>query len=72
MDHNYANDWYNSLIEDTDGMPRMTPDRVFLYKGKPSNMGNIPMTSSYEIQQWVISMMPPQGQLAFACPFAQN
>ena len=46
MDHDYAIDWYNSLIEDTEGMPRGTPDRVFLYKGKPSNMGNIPMTSS--------------------------
>ena len=35
MDEEYAIRFYNTLIEGAEGMPLLTPDRVFLFKGKP-------------------------------------
>ena len=35
MDEEYAIRFYNTLIEGAEDMPLMTPDRVFLLKGKP-------------------------------------
>ena len=39
MDEEYAIRFYNTLIEGAEGMPLMTPDRVFLLKGKPDSNG---------------------------------
>ena len=43
MDTEYAIEWYNMLRENEASMPEMTQDRVFLFKGKDSNLG--PATS---------------------------
>ena len=57
MDTAYAKDWYEIGMTDNDGLPEIPEDRIFLFKGKSGNGGEL--TTHEEITQWITSKLPP-------------
>ena len=57
MDEAYAKDWYEIGMTDNEGLPEIPEDRIFLFKGKNDNQGE--MTTHEEITTWITSKLPP-------------
>jgi len=52
FDKNYAMEWYNpGLIEGIEGMPSLSEDRIFMFRGSTGAGGEA--TTSEEIMDWV-------------------
>ena len=66
MDREYAKNLFDTLIKGADGLFTIPIDRIFLFKGKD---GAESATTSQELQNWVLQMMPLPGQSSFAKHF---
>ena len=57
MTTEYATEWYNDGMIGNEGLPTIPGNRIFLFKGKRGQGGD--MTAHEEISQFVNSMLPP-------------
>ena len=62
MDINYAQDWYSEGMTNNEGLPAISNDRIFLFKGKKGQGGE--MTTNEEITGWISSNLPPREKEA--------
>ena len=58
MDINYAQDWYSEGMTNNEGLPAISNDRIFLFKGKQGQGGE--MTTTEEIENWIYAKLPPR------------
>ena len=50
-------EWYDpGLIGGMEGVPKMPPERVFLFRGKDGPAGQA--TTTAEVTSWVLDMVP--------------
>ena len=47
-------DWYETLVEGIEGMPRIRQDQIFQFHGK----GDTP-TQTEDFVRWVVGLLPP-------------
>ena len=57
MDIEYAQEWYATGMTNNEGLPEITSNRIFLFKGKKGQGGE--MTTTEEITKWIRGNLPP-------------
>ena len=62
MNNEYAAGWYNEGMVGNEGLPEIPGHRIFLFKGKSGQGGD--MTTHEEISQWITTMLPPPAEAA--------
>ena len=67
MDEEYAEQWFDMLIEGAEDLPQIPKERMFLFKGR--DKGQQKATTTEELQLWITSMLPPAGEHTIAKPF---